>query len=76
MGNNNSSRISANNYYFPGYSWPSSFLTSATKLANVKSNISSDIDIFLNYWLATVIFFQNRFLSLLLPRSLANFYFQ
>ena len=49
MGNNNSSGISANNYYFPGYSWPSSFLTSATKLANVKSNISSDIDIFLNY---------------------------
>ena len=27
---------------FPGYSWPSSFLTSATKRAKVKSNISSD----------------------------------
>ena len=43
MGNNNSGGISANHYYFPGYSWPSSFLTSATKLANGKSNISSDI---------------------------------
>ena len=43
MGNNSSSGIGANNYYFPGYSWPSYFLTSATKLANVKSNILSDI---------------------------------
>ena len=43
MGNNNSSEIIANNYYFPGYTWPSSFLTSATKRANVQSNISSEI---------------------------------
>ena len=46
MENNNSSGISANNYYFPGYSWPSSLLTSATKVANVKSNIEPYI--FLN----------------------------
>ena len=41
MGNNNSSGIIANNYYFPGYTWPSSFLTSATKRANVQSRQKS-----------------------------------